>query len=111
MSFVASKTTEKQCEKIYNFSPFFLLQRNVTHILKKRTKHDFLSFFYFSGMEHHSFSSDNHNNMGNHEVNRPVQLTPSWEAQKHASEDRLNFRTLSVSMDRLDLEMNPPVDR
>ena len=62
-------------------------------------------------MEHHSFSSDNHNNMGNHEVNRPVQLTPSWEAQKHASEDRLNFRTLSVSMDRLDLEMNPPVDR
>merc|ERR1712062_795724 len=64
-----------------------------------------------SGMEHHSFSSDNHNKMGNHEVNRPVQLTPSWEAQKHASEDHLNFRTLSVSMYRLDLEMNPPVDR
>ena len=98
--------------KDLQFFPFLFASKEChAHSYKKRTKHDFLSFFYFSGMEHHSFSSDNHNNMGNHEVNRPVQLTPSWEAQKHASEDHLNFRTLSVSMDRLDLEMNPPVDR
>ena len=45
MSFVASKTTEKQCEKIYNFSPFFLLQRNVTHILKSEQN---MTFFLFS---------------------------------------------------------------
>lgn len=41
---------------------------------------------------------------------RGVQLTPSWE-ERNVSEDQLNFRTLSVSMDRLDLEMNPPEDR
>ena len=45
MSFVASKTTEKQCEKIYNFSPFFLLQRNVTHILESEQN---MTFFLFS---------------------------------------------------------------
>ena len=39
-----------------------------------------------------------------------VQLAPSWE-ERNVSEDQLNFRTLSVSMDRLDLEMNPPEDR
>ena len=38
------------------------------------------------------------------------QLAASWE-QRNVSEERLNFRTLSVSMDRLDLEMNPPEDR
>merc|ERR1711953_1072991 len=79
--------------------------------LLRTSRENVLSRHGHNGMEHHSFSSDNHNKMGNHEVNRPVQLTPSWEAQKHASEDHLNFRTLSVSMDRLDLEMNPPVDR
>ena len=41
---------------------------------------------------------------------RGVQLAPSWE-ERNVSEDQLNFRTLSVSMDRLDLEMNPPEDR
>ena len=39
-----------------------------------------------------------------------VQLTPSWE-ERNVSEDQLNFRTLSASMDRLDLEINPPRDR
>ena len=88
---------------------FFNKSRNIA-------KHENnFSFLAFSGMEHHhSFSADNQRLLMpgiTHEVNRPVQLTPSWEAQKHVSEDHLNFRTLSVSMDRLDLEMNPPVDR
>merc|ERR1719189_1223055 len=50
-------------------------------------------------------------NMGQLTVGNQIQLTPSWEEQRHMTEDHLNFRTLSVSMDRLDLEMNPPVDR
>ena len=41
---------------------------------------------------------------------RGVHLTPSWE-ERNVPEDQLNFRTLSVSMDRLDLELNPPEDR
>ena len=41
---------------------------------------------------------------------RGVHLTPSWEG-RNVPEDQLNFRTLSVSMDRLDLELNPPEDR
>eukprot|EP00095_Tigriopus_kingsejongensis_P011399 maker-scaffold68_size422247-snap-gene-3.19 protein:Tk11399 transcript:maker-scaffold68_size422247-snap-gene-3.19-mRNA-1 annotation:"hypothetical protein DAPPUDRAFT_300160" len=39
-----------------------------------------------------------------------VQLTPSWE-ERNVPEDQLNFRNFSQSMDRLDLEMNPPRDR
>ena len=42
--------------------------------------------------------------------NRGAQMNSSWE-QRNAPEDQLNFRTLSVSMDRLDLELNPPEDR
>ena len=42
--------------------------------------------------------------------NRGAQINSSWE-QRNAPEDQLNFRTLSVSMDRLDLELNPPEDR
>jgi hypothetical protein len=42
--------------------------------------------------------------------NRGVPLAPSWEG-RNVPEDQLNFRTLSVSMDRLDLELNPPEDR
>ena len=41
---------------------------------------------------------------------RGVPLGPSWE-ERNVPDDQLNFRTLSVSMDRLDLEMNPPEDR
>lgn len=41
----------------------------------------------------------------------PGNLTPSWDDLKHFNNDQMNFQTLSVSMDRLDLEMNPPVDR
>ena len=48
--------------------------------------------------------------LGNTSRNRGVQLTPSWE-ERNVPEDQLNFRTLSVSMDRLDLELNPPEDR
>ncbi|XP_059083476.1 equilibrative nucleoside transporter 1-like isoform X2 [Tigriopus californicus] len=39
-----------------------------------------------------------------------IQLTPSWE-ERNVPEDQLNFRNFSQSMDRLDLEMNPPIDR
>jgi hypothetical protein len=59
-------------------------------------------------MEQQAFLPGGQNTM--HSDSGPVQLTPSWEEQR-LSEDQLNFRTLSVSMDRLDLEMNPPVDR
>ena len=41
----------------------------------------------------------------------PGNLTPSWDDLKHFNNDQMNFQTLSVSMDRLDLEMNPPLDR
>ena len=41
----------------------------------------------------------------------PPALSPSWEEQRHVSDDRLNFRQLSASMDRLDLEINVPRDR
>ena len=75
--------------------PFFIIM-----------KLDFLIFqFHFvSGMDQqqgHPFIGAGHQ----------VPLAPSWEDQRHVTEDQLNFRTLSVSMDRLDLEMNPPVDR
>ena len=56
-----------------------------------------------------------------------VELTPSWEdprtggadgttaagaaAARQLTDDQLNFRTMSASMDRLDLEINPPTDR
>ena len=39
-----------------------------------------------------------------------VTLTPAWELG-NLPDDTLNFRTLSASMDRLDLEINPPQDR
>ena len=48
--------------------------------------------------------------LGVNSGNRGVHLGPSWE-ERNAPEDQLNFRTLSVSMDRLDLELNPPEDR
>ena len=35
---------------------------------------------------------------------------PNWE-ERNALERPTEFRTLSVSMDRLDLELNPPEDR
>lgn len=34
----------------------------------------------------------------------------SWE-ERALTDDQLNFRTLSASMDKLDLEINPPTDR
>ena len=40
-----------------------------------------------------------------------VRLTPSWEERPNLGEDQLNFRAISASMDRLDLEINPPADR
>ena len=40
-----------------------------------------------------------------------VRLTPSWEERPNLGEDQLNFRAISASMDRLDLEINPPTDR
>ena len=69
--------------------------------------------FPFSGHQEQPFSSEPFfdHNMGQLTVGNQIQLTPSWEEQRHMTEDHLNFRTLSVSMDRLDLEMNPPVDR
>jgi hypothetical protein len=39
-----------------------------------------------------------------------IQLTPSWE-DRNAPQDQLNFHNFSVSMDRLDMEINPPIDR
>ena len=48
--------------------------------------------------------------LANPASNRGAQINSSWE-QRNAPEDQLNFRTLSVSMDRLDLELNPPEDR
>ena len=41
----------------------------------------------------------------------PAGLTPTWDELKNFQDNQMNFQTLSVSMDRLDLEMNPPVDR
>ena len=44
-----------------------------------------------------------------------VQLAPppSWETRvgNNLTDDQFNFRALSTSVDRLDLEMNPPTDR
>ena len=48
--------------------------------------------------------------LGVHSGGRGVHLGPSWQ-ERNAPEDQINFRTLSVSMDRLDLELNPPEDR
>ena len=46
-----------------------------------------------------------------HQAAANNQLQNSWDAQQRQFlEDQFNSR-LSVSMDRLDLEMNPPVDR
>ena len=44
-------------------------------------------------------------------VRRGMQLAPPPWDQRNVSDDQVNYRTLSVSMDRLDLELNPPEDR
>lgn len=60
--------------------------------------------FLSNNLHQGTFSGQNNMNQ--------IQVTPTtWEQQRHFTEGQLNFRTLSVSMDRLDLEMNPPVDR
>ena len=52
--------------------------------------------------------------LGNFGQQQPL-LHSSWEDisrnANNALANQLNFQTLSVSMDRLDLEMNPPNDR
>jgi hypothetical protein len=37
-------------------------------------------------------------------------MATSWE-ERNVPDDQLNFRAISASMDRLDLEINPPADR
>ena len=73
----------------------------------------FLSFYFHSGMAPSSQQPmlDSMNAALMPVESQVANLTPTWEELKHFQKEQIKCPPLSVSMDRLDLEMNPPVDR
>ncbi len=66
----------------------------------------------FLGEGGDSVTSMDMEGMQQQQQQQQVQLAPSWEERANQmTDDQLNFRTLSASMDKLDMEIHPPRDR